>query len=378
MSTSTDAAMNDSVHASGHPIRAAEIVLPGARDGGLDATLSFFTDRLGFRIESIVPADRPAQAVLSGYGVRVRLHSGVAASPGVIQLSCDDPDAIADGARELIAPNGTRVLLVHADPPLELPPARPSLVVCRLGRESSWHTGRAGMRYRDVIPGRQGGRFIGSHIAIPYGGPVPDYVHFHKVHFQMIYCYRGWVRVVYEDQGPPFSMRAGDCVLQPPGIRHRVLESSRGLEVIEISCPAEHETLADHEMALPTSEILPDRQFAGQRFVRHRASLAAWQPGPIDGFESRDLGIARATEGLAGARVLRPCESQVASLPGHDGQLQFGFVLEGGLSLELEGHDARQLATGDSFALPTGAPYRFTGCAVDLEILEVSLPAATS
>lgn len=84
---------------------------------------------------------------------------------------------------------------------------------------------------------------------------MPDYVHFHKVRFQMIYCYKGWVRVVYEDQGPPLVMRAGDCVLQPPRIRHRVLESSPGLEVIEIGCPAEHETFADHDLQLPTPVV---------------------------------------------------------------------------------------------------------------------------
>ena len=49
-------------------------------------------------------------------------------------------------------------------------------------------------------------------------------------------------------------MREGDCVLQPPGIKHRVLESSAGLEVIEVACPAEHETTRDHEIDLPTDE----------------------------------------------------------------------------------------------------------------------------
>ena len=53
----------------------------------------------------------------------------------------------------------------------------------------------------------------------------------------MIYVRRGWVRVVYEDQGEPFVMHEGDLVLQPPEIRHRVLESSPGLEVIEIGAP---------------------------------------------------------------------------------------------------------------------------------------------
>ena len=46
------------------------------------------------------------------------------------------------------------------------------------------------MRYRDLIP-RLGGRFIASHILIDQGGPVSDYVHFHSVRFQMIYCHNG-------------------------------------------------------------------------------------------------------------------------------------------------------------------------------------------
>ena len=91
------------------------------------------------------------------------------------------------------------------------------------------------MRYRDLVPDRQGGRFIASHIRIDAAGEVPDYVHYHRVHFQFLYCRRGRVRVVYEDQGPPFDFVAGDCILQPPGIRHRVLECSAGLEVVEVS-----------------------------------------------------------------------------------------------------------------------------------------------
>ena len=113
------------------------------------------------------------------------------------------------------------------------------------------------VRYRDLIPGRLGGRVIASHIHIPSGGPVPDYVHFHRIEFQMIYCRSGWVRVVYEDQGESFVMHAGDCVLQPPEIRHRVLASSDDLEVIEVSVPAEHETFAEHEITLPNKTIKP-------------------------------------------------------------------------------------------------------------------------
>src|SRR5205085_1261926 len=98
-----------------------------------------------------------------------------------------------------------------------------------------------------------------------------------KIDFQMIYCTRGRIRVVYEDQGPPFWLETGDCVLQPPEIRHRVLECTAGAEVIEVSAPAEHETWVEHEIRLPTQMLRPERDFGGQRFVRHVASEAAWE-----------------------------------------------------------------------------------------------------
>src|SRR5262245_36964241 len=175
-------------------------------------------------------------------------------------------------------------------------------VISRLkATNDAWYEGRAGMQYRDLIPGRLGGRFIASHIRILEGGETQDYVHYHKARFQMIYCKTGWARLVYEDQGPPFTFKAGDCVLQPPESRHRVLESSAGLEVIEVTCPAEYETCADHELQLPTPEVLPERLFGGQRFTLHRASEASWAPWRLDGFEARDTGITVATNGLASA-----------------------------------------------------------------------------
>ena len=102
----------------------------------------------------------------------------------------------------------------------------------------------------------------------------------------MIYCYKGWVRVVYDDQGPPFVMHAGDCVLQPPEIRHRVLESSPGLEVIEIGCPAQHETWADPELDLPTAEGLPQLV----RFLYHLVQLV-WFHHPQNWPDSGKAGV---------------------------------------------------------------------------------------
>ena len=357
---------------SENPIQASEVVYPCAE---LESTLAFFTENLGFQINAIFPAAAPLVAVISGHGVRLRLECGASGSPGKLRLLCRNPEEFAEGATELTAPNGTCIELVEADPPLVLPPEQQSFVLNRYSNDASWEVGRAGMNYRDLIPNRQGGRFIASHIRIPEGGPVQDYVHFHKIRFQMIYCYKGWVRVVYDEQGPPFVMHSGDCVLQPPQIRHRVLESSAGLEVIEISCPAEHETWADPDLDLPTKEVRSDRDFGGQHFVLHQVVQAEWSPWRMEGFEFRDTGIGTATKGLAGIRVVRPLNESKPLMCSHSGEFYFFFTLEGEVTLISEGLESQRMEAGDSCVIPAQQCHALTDCSDDLELLEVTFPA---
>ncbi|MFZ9459787.1 MAG: cupin domain-containing protein, partial [Ilumatobacteraceae bacterium] len=247
-------------------------------------------------------------------------------------------------------------------------------VVTPLTSDASWTVGRAGMRYRDLIPSRLGGAFIASHIHISNGGPVPDYVHYHRIKFQMIYCKRGWVRVVYEDQGESFVMNAGDCVLQPPEIRHRVLESSDNLEVIEIGAPAEHETFAEHTITLPTPSLQPDRDFAGQRFVRHIADQTPWLPWRHAGFEARNTGIDLATSGYANAMTIRANKRSVITESKHQNQLMFLFVLSGSATLET-GNDREtfQLEVGTSVTLPSTLNFKFEATADDTQFLLVEV-----
>jgi quercetin dioxygenase-like cupin family protein len=256
-------------------------------------------------------------------------------------------------------------------PDISIDPPGGRFVISRLNAVTDvWYVGRADMQYRDLIPGRLGGRLIASHIRIPDGGETQDYVHYHKALFQMIYCKTGWARVVYEDQGPPFTLETGDCVLQPPEIRHRVLESSAGLEVIEVACPAEYETRADNELGLPTPEFLPERLFGGQRFLRHRACEANWGPWRLDGFEARDTGVAAATNGLAAARVVKSNSAVAAG--GSAGDLLFLFILRGEVRIDGSGQENHRLLAGDSCVIPVGAGYTLHAGA-GLEMLEVSL-----
>lgn len=341
-----------------------EIVLPGKP---MAETLRFFRETLGLRLDSILPADDPQTARLSGDGIRIVLDAAHEGPAGLLQV-------VGDRARdELRAPNGTTIRFVQRADPLHVPPADDRPVVTPAS-DSGFGVGRAGMQYRDLIPGRMGGHLIASHIRIPDGGPVPDDVHFHDVRFQMIYCYRGEVRLVYEDQGPPFVMRAGDCVLQPPGIRHRVLEASAGLEVVELACPSVHLTSLDHELELPTPTVRPGREWQGQRFHLHRNESAIASEDPGLGWTRTDLGLTQATGGIADVDVLQPPDGNGG--PPRELATEacwFLFVLEGSCECTID-DTCHQLATGASACIPAGHRLSLREHSPDLQLLRVRLP----
>jgi quercetin dioxygenase-like cupin family protein len=336
----------------------------------LRGDLGFFTKTLGFRLDRIFPADDPRVAVMSGHGLRLRLTVGTAT--GSLRILADDPVLIAGGETRIVSPGGTEVLIEPLDPPLIQPPTEHAFVVRRLADQAPWVIGRAGMHYRDLVPSRLGGAIIASHIRIPDGGPVPDMVHFHKVGFQLIFCIKGWVDVVYEDQGPPIRLTAGDCFIQPPEIRHRVLHASDGIEVIEIGVPAEHITEIEHSMDLPTPHLRPDRTWQGQRFVFNRKSDGQFAPHRIPGFAARDTTINANTNGTASVLVLRP--SGPAPATTHVGDILFTFVMAGEMTLEGDGNAPMRLTAGDAFVIPPGLATRYAEATPDLELLEVSLP----
>jgi quercetin dioxygenase-like cupin family protein len=195
----------------------------------MERSIAEYQER-GYRLDMIFPADDPREALLSMSGESIRLVRSTRSS---------QPDG-------------------EGKPP-------------KGGTPNVWIKGRAGMEYRDLIPERAGGKLIASHIRLIEDGAVADYVHYHKIDFQMIYCLKGRIRVVYENQGEPFWLESGDCVVQPPGIRHRVLFAEGNAEVLEFTMPAEHETWIDHEMELPNATLDADRLFGGQKFVLTKA-----------------------------------------------------------------------------------------------------------
>jgi mannose-6-phosphate isomerase-like protein (cupin superfamily) len=66
--------------------------------------------------------------------------------------------------------------------------------------------------------------------------------HYHDVEFQMVYVLKGWIKGEYEGAGI-VTMREGSCWLQPPRIKHSVLDYSDDCELLEIIMPADFETV---------------------------------------------------------------------------------------------------------------------------------------
>jgi len=336
----------------------------------LESEVEFFTSTLGARIQIVSPADDPHLMAIEVEGAVIELRRADTDRPTSLLVISPEP---RPGVR---SPGGTSVEWRVESSELSIPDNDPTMVFIAPS-DGEFGAGRAGMSYRDLLPGRWGGRFIASHISIADGGEVADWVHFHRIRFQMIYVAAGWVDVVYEGQGSPFRMEAGDCVLQPPEIRHRVLRSSPGLEVIELGCPAVHDTVADHEMTLPTHLYEPEHSFAGQRFVRHQGAEAAAERWVDEAMRVRDTGISAATGGVAGAVVVSPGENfgGGARLT-HDGEFAMVIGLDGQATIAIDGFGAIDLAPRASVALPGGSAWRWVAATPDHEALLVSLPGS--
>jgi quercetin dioxygenase-like cupin family protein len=110
-------------------------------------------------------------------------------------------------------------------------------------RDAHWDRGlRAYFEYRDLgIAKATQGRVM-AQVIRPYGEKLRGDEHYHVLDFQMVYVLAGWARVWLEGVGE-VTLEKGSSMYQQPGIKHRVLEYSADYTVIEITMPAEFETV---------------------------------------------------------------------------------------------------------------------------------------
>jgi len=65
--------------------------------------------------------------------------------------------------------------------------------------------------------------------------------HAHEAELQLVYVLKGWIKNEFEGEGVQM-MSTGSCWLQPPGIKHTVLDYSPDVELLEIIVPADFKT----------------------------------------------------------------------------------------------------------------------------------------
>jgi hypothetical protein len=113
-------------------------------------------------------------------------------------------------------------------------------------REGDFKDGlRRYARYRDLGIAAATKGLAQAHVIKLVPPCIPEEVsklHYHDVDFQMIYVLRGWMKGEYEGAGV-VTMREGSCWLQPPKIKHVVLDYSDDCELLEIILPADFETV---------------------------------------------------------------------------------------------------------------------------------------
>jgi hypothetical protein len=123
--------------------------------------------------------------------------------------------------------------------------AKQKFVVSHL-KAGSFDAGlRSYAEYRDlgIAPATQG--LVQAHVIrmVPPCDPaVVSKEHYHDVDFQMVYVLKGWMKGEYEGAGV-VMMREGSCWIQPPRIKHTVLDYSDDCELLEIIMPAEFDTV---------------------------------------------------------------------------------------------------------------------------------------
>ena len=113
-------------------------------------------------------------------------------------------------------------------------------------REEDFDAGlRSYAKYRDLALAKATGGMVQAHVIrmVPPCDPkVVSKWHHHDVELQFIYVLNGWIKNEFQGQGV-HTMKKGTCWLQPPKIKHRVLDYSPDCELLEVVLPADFDTV---------------------------------------------------------------------------------------------------------------------------------------
>jgi hypothetical protein len=135
----------------------------------------------------------------------------------------------------------------RATPKVTPKPRRPQAFVVSHLHEDDFETNglRSYAKYRDLGIAAATSGLARAHVIRfipPFRADLVAIPHYHDVEFQLVYVLKGWLRSEFEGQGT-ITMRQGSCWIQPPRIKHTVVDYSDDCEVLEVILPADFETV---------------------------------------------------------------------------------------------------------------------------------------
>ena len=128
---------------------------------------------------------------------------------------------------------------------MEKIPPQQTFNVSHQGQEDFQAGLRTYAKYRDLGMSKATNGMVQAHVIRMIPPCDPKEVskrHYHDVDLQMVYVLKGWIKSEFEGEGE-VTMREGSCWLQPPRIKHSVLDYSDDCELLEIILPADFQTV---------------------------------------------------------------------------------------------------------------------------------------
>ena len=150
---------------------------------------------------------------------------------------------------EITAPADVTTIVGHNT---ELPkdPARPGRVsrfAASFDTPQAYKVGdgpRRFLAYRDAAATAATGRRVNVNVVRnSVAGDISTGWHYHTLSCQFIFVLRGWSRVEVEGEGE-FTVRPGDAMTIPQGLKHDVTGFSEDFTVLELNIPADYGTFA--------------------------------------------------------------------------------------------------------------------------------------
>ncbi len=232
------------------------------------------------------------------------------------------------------------------------------------------------LQYRDLgLRAASAGLMRAEHIRAIGSVDAMTGWHCHDLDFQFVFVLKGHVRFVTQD-GQTVTLRTGDAAHLPGLYRHDETDFAPDFEVVEITAPAEVETIIGQHAVLPQRPQAPGRV---SEFATSYDGPQAYKvgDGPRRFLAYRDAAATAATGRRVNVNVVRNSQAGDSSTGWHYHSLscQFIFVLKGWSRVEVEGHGEFTVRTGDAMTIPRGLKHDVTGFSEDFTVLELNIPA---